>query len=527
MFKRVKYIVGFSISLLVGATSCNDWLDVKPDSQIILEDFWKSESDVESVIASCYRDLTRDDVIGRMIIWGELRSDNMTIGGVIPSARYGIQQILEGNLTSSNAFCSWGAYYSVINYCNTVLYYAPSVMESDENFTLDDLHYIQTEALTIRALCYFYLVRAFKEVPWIEEASVDDTQNFNYAKSTETEILDRIISDLLLAKQYARTDYGTVAYNKGRVTLNTVNSLLADIYLWSQQYDKCVDACNEVLSDKQLKLTKSQLMYSTVFYTGNSSESIFELQFKDNVQVNNPVFRMYGTSGYPVGDVSFPVALVSDPLNKVNGQYSPFNYSVSSTIVESKDDIRAKDFINTYYGGNTGSYYIFKYVGVLRNENTTGISTYLYRSTTPNWIVYRLSDIMLMKAEALVQMGESNYHEAIKMVNGSYLRSNPLADSLKVENYPSKFEMEKLVLRERQRELMFEGKRWFDLVRAARRDNSTSILNGYVEKKGSTNSVSLSVPTLNAMYMPINIDELKANSNLKQNPYYEAAGSSF
>ena len=112
------------------------------------------------------------------------------------------------------------------------------------------------------------------------------------------------------------------------------------------------------------------------------------------------------------------------------------------------------------------------------------------------------------------------------MVNTTYLRSNEEADSLKIANYTTKGAMEVLVLRERHRELLFEGKRWFDLVRVARREKSTSTLNDYVGHKATGNSTSVGAPVLDAMYMPILQRELEANPLLKQNPYYEEANSS-
>ncbi|MDP4268878.1 MAG: RagB/SusD family nutrient uptake outer membrane protein [Bacteroidota bacterium] len=523
------YAIGLSVLLLLGATGCTNWLDVKPESQIILEEYWQSESDVDAVLAACYRGLTEDDNIYRMMVWGELRSDNITFGGPIPIQRYNIYQLLSGNINPTNSYCSWSGFYSVINYCNTLLHYAPYVLERDENFTQDDLHHVQAEALTIRSLCYFYLVRSFKEVPWIEDASIDDTQNFNKPKATEREILDHIIADLKYAQQYARTDFGKPAYNKGRFTLDGVNSLLADVYLWDQQYDKCVEACNNVLSDKQLKLVKPELMLTSVFTNGNSSESIFELQFDDNIQANNAVYALFGSNSDPKGDFSFPATMVYDTYStpKVVGAYSPFNYAIpsSSNLYESTNDIRQRDFLNLS-ASTGGQYFIFKYAGISRTTQANGQYSYRYRSTTANWIVYRLSDVMLMRAEALVQMGESNYHEAIRMVNAPYLRANELADSLYITNYPTKSEMEKLVLRERQRELMFEGKRWFDLVRVARREQSTATVNEFVEHKASTSGASLSVSSLDGLYMPISQSELKANSKLTQNPYYEVASSS-
>lgn len=504
--------------MIIILPGCDNWLDLKPESEILLDEYWQTEADVEFVMSACYRGLIENDNIYRMIVWGELRSDNMTEGNSIP---YDMQRILEGDITTDNDYCSWASFYAVINYCNTVLHYAPLVLDRDENFTQADLQRVQSEVYTIRALCYFYLVRAFRDVPWIDKPSIDDQQDFKYPKESETVVLDYIVEDLKKAGQYAVSDYGKVSYNKGRITKNAVNSLLADIYLWRGEYGKCIEACNNVLSDKNLKLVDQELMLSRVFYLGNSSESIFELQFDDDVQTNRPVFSLYGVNGDENGEICLPSTLGYDTETAVAGIHCPFFFRGLNNSVESTKDIRMKDFIKLY----GGKYYIFKYAGVSRTENLTGVSTYRYRNNTANWIVYRLSDILLMKAEALIQQGgENSFSSALSLVNKTYMRSNKNQDTLSIENYLSKADMEKLVLRERQRELMFEGKRWFDLMRIARRENSVGTINEYIEHKTS-GGASLGVPVMDALYMPISKTEMELNPNLEQNPYYKQTGS--
>jgi len=524
-------ILGLSVLILTGITGCTDWLTIKPESQVVLGEFWQSETDVQEALAGCYRQLTVDDNIYRMIIWGELRSDNMIASSNIGSSTSGslneqdIKYILNGNITPTNSYASWGSIYTVINYCNTLLFYAPEVMQKDVNFTTDHFHKVQAEALTLRALCYFYLVRTYKEVPYITAASINNTQNYSYAKAPEDTIISHIITDLKIAQQYAVTDFGRTDYNKGRITLDAVNSLLADVYLWKGDYANCSQTCDLVLADSRLKLVEAATMYSQVFYLGNSTESIFELQFAQNVQVNNPVIKLYGSSSNITGDLAFPVALAYNQLSgTAAGADSPFDYKVTATATESTNDIRAKDS----YMLNGGYYYIFKYAGIQVVEATSNnvvYDDYFYRSNTANWIVYRLSDVQLMKAEALVELdGASNLNNAISMVNATYLRSNPGQDSLQISNYNSKSAMESLVLRERQRELLFEGKRWFDLVRVARREGNPSTLNTYVQHKSvGANSAALNAPVLDALYLPISQSELQANPNLIQNPYYQVS----
>jgi hypothetical protein len=204
--KRKISILALSALLMFGVSGCSDWLDLRPNSQIILDEFWQSEQDVESVLASCYRGLTEDAVVYRMIVWGELRSDNMVPGSGFPNERRDMDRILQGDILSTNAYANWGAFYSVINYCNTLIHYAPDVVNRDDNFTQGDLNRVLAEARAIRALSYFYLVRAFKEVPWVEEPSIDDTKDYNQPKNTERFLIDKIIEDLLEARKYARTE---------------------------------------------------------------------------------------------------------------------------------------------------------------------------------------------------------------------------------------------------------------------------------------------------------------------------------
>lgn len=530
------YTVFISLILLLSVSSCNNWLDVEPESQIILENYWKSETDVQSVLASCYKSLTKDEVIYRMIVWGELRSDNMTVGN--GSGNYDMYEILNGNLTSSNFYAHWGGFYTTINYCNTVLYYAPYVLTSDNNFTVDDLHRVQAEAKSVRALAYFYLVRAFRDVPYITNPTIDDTQDFNQPKTSETVVLDSLITDLKFAQQYAIQEYGERAKNKGRITRNAINALLADIYLWkssdkdninkTEDLNKCIEACDLVINGNEDNLVEGRIMFQHVFSLGNSSESIFELQFDEYQQKNNAVRALYGNSNVNYGQLALPTTLGYNYVDGTAGPNSPFGYKVNS-IIESVKDVRARDFVDVNEGGKSGKYYIFKYAGRLCTEipGSANPLTYTWKTSTSNWIIYRLSDVMLMKAEALAELeGNDEYKKALIYVNKVYRRSNIGVDSLKIQNYASKAEVQQLVLRERQRELMFEGKRWFDLVRLAKKEGDINSLNSYVNHKLSATGSTSTAQTMDAMYMPISKSEIEANPNLKQNPYYEETSTS-
>jgi len=506
------------LTLLSGLSACTDWLTIKPDGKVVLTDYWKNEADVEAVVATCYRAMLDDEFMKRVIVWGELRSDNIIGGnGTISDAE---NKMLQGSIIPTNEVCKWNNFYSIINYCNTVLYYAPKVV--DPNFTESKLHAKEAEVLALRAMCYFYLVRVYRDVPLITEPSISDVQDYKVPQSTETQVLDKIEADLLQAESWAMLAYSTMQYTKGRITKNAVRAMLADVYLWKNNYLKCIEYCDKIIDDKILadKLensNKSLLIqnddnpFSLIFGLKNSDESIFELQFSESNKVNQKVYDYYGSTSNNVGQLSATSSIAS------------------TYTVYPKTDVRRKDNIRDLM--NQGLYNIFKYAGQYRTENSQGLSSYTYRSTTANWIFYRLTDIMLMKAEALVQLNRSNsdFNDALHIVNKIFIRSNPtmiLADSFKIDSYSTKQAMEELVLLERQRELMFEGKRWFDLLRMARRDGNSNRLVAKVLGKYTDNQTTIKskMTDMNSLYLPIYQDEIEANPNLVQNPFYITEG---
>ena len=100
-------------------------------------------------------------------------------------------------------------------------------------------------------------------------------------------------------------------------------------------------------------------------------------------------------------------------------------------------------------------------------------------------------------------------------------RANNLTVTLKKEDYiNSKNEMANLVLDERRREFMFEGKRWYDLVRRSRRDGNTAYLVSAVKSKYESkdaNAISIKMADTNIIYFPYAKNELKVNPLLVQN----------
>ena len=557
----MKNIKTIGLACLVGLsiTSCNDFLDILPLNEIVLENYWTEKADVENAVNGCYDALVSYDCISRMAIWGELRSDNIVPGMATQETE---SQMLKGNLLPSNTYTDWTCFYQVINRCNTVMYYAPIVQSKDPNYTLSELKANIAEVTAIRNLCYLYLIRTFRDVPYVKVPSIDDNQVYQIKASTFNEILTDIIADLELVKDDAVNKYADVTSNTGRITRNGIYSILAEMYLWKQDYDNCIKYCDMVIDSKiktygiEKNKAKSKLKlygkypliselvsgsfsgnaYTEIFGTGHSFESIFELDFSENQSTSNSfISSYYGSSSNSVGYLGAAEFLFKDVAAGSNELFK----RTDCRYLESMEDVG-------------GVYAIDKYarLSVSFNNTTSGTNvpqvTASRRSTNyANWILYRLTDIMLMKAEAEVEkVGDvdvnatspefkTRYRTAFNLVSAVYNRANNItvgrSDTLIYSTFAtSRKSMEELVLKERQREFVFEGKRWFDLVRMAQRDGNNTRLINFAVKKYSENQSAIrkKMNSQNSLYFPYNKDELKANPKLVQNPAYNTETAS-
>lgn len=555
-FKTIACTAFLGLSLV----SCNDFLTLIPLNDVVLENFWTDKADVESVLLGAYAQLESSDCITRMSIWGEMRSDNIIAGS---STANDILQITRDNILETNGLTSWLCFYDVINRCNTVMNFAPMVQDKDPNYTYAELKANLAEAIALRSLCYFYLIRAYRDVPYITRPSIDDTENFVVPATKFDVILQNLIDDLEVVKEDAVNKYVKEEENSSRITRVAIYSMLADLYLWQGDWDNCILNCDKVLSRKLLEYEKIKVekgpdcvirlykgipliqsmtengryagtSYNEIFGKGNSFESIFELAFMDAQSVNNSfISTYYGSKNTQVGQL----AANSELFLGVAGGTNKLFKKTDGRYLESMKE-------------SSSQYGIVKYIpmsieyNLLTSSASAPKATVVDRSDQQisNWIVYRLTDVMLMKAEAKVMKSkvyegslnadssaikELLFQEAFKIVGAVNDRSTNkegTSDTLKYSTYSSSVKaMEELVLDERRRELLFEGKRWFDLVRMSRRDGDSKRLVQYVITKYTENvsAVRIKLADMNSLYFPISKDELRINTELKQNPAYE------
>ena len=550
----------------VGA-SCSDFLEIEPQELIVLDKFWNEEADVENVVAECYSSMQSQAVVERMMVWGEFRSDNI-VGGTNAQNNKELSNIFKENINASNAYTKWGDFYSIINICNTVISFAPQVAQHDPNYTQSELSATIAEVSALRDLMYFYLIRTFEKVPYTTTPFLDDNQKMDLEASSFEAVLDSLILDLEEVQGQAVRRYPTAKtyYQRGRITQDAIHAMLADMYLWKQDYRQAIRYADMVINakteDYQAELDKKAGMLSNtdkmidgfplindagltgksygnafaeIFGDGNSRESIFELIFMNNDQMlqNAAVGTRYGNETTFPGHARPADFICTDVNDEV---YSVFLNKYDTRYYENLQPVNGS---KTLFG--ISKYTCQSAFVDLSKADITALYSSFYTDGLchANWIVYRLTDIMLMKAEALVEMmgnetlterDELLRQQAFAIVNTISKRSNCSSGSKDLDpaNYPNKSLMASLVLEERQRELMFEGKRWYDLVRRSQRDGNTNYLVGVVSRKGSsgTGAIASKLSRMDAIFWPYHNDEIKVNHNLVQNPAFSSGENS-
>ena len=575
-----------ALLVAVAMTACVDTV-ILPDDKTVDEDFWKTKADVQLMVNGAYRSMLSSDVISRLIVWGGLRSEELLpVSNVTGSLVEDLTEINLANTQPDNVFARWAAFYHVINNCNLVLTKAEAVMREDPSYAEGDYLSDCSQMLGLRALCYFYLVRNFRDVPYVTQAFMNSSQNRNIPQVAPDSIISACINDLLTAEKNAisasaYSDWRRVGY----MTRDAIQALLADIYLWRASvmhnpadYEACVAYCDKViaskkgqhvmergeLEEKDYYLSQGRNMFRELFVERNAEESIFELQFNGsdyNSQGNIALcqyFAHYTSNGSPYLYASsifqnqgtvYTTITGSTGARDWRGLNNTYNTPVT---VGSYDGLEIRKYVcdNTENGGN--------YSQITSTSYATKNRVYDVQYVQ-NYIIYRLTDVMLMKAEALTALATDDsdirLRQAFNLVQTVNSRSKNIEssnDSIHWVAFSSGITaMEELVLNERLRELAFEGKRWYDLLRynyrhvegvdytttladqddrgvaAVANYNGNAIMKNWaVRKLANGDAVAAKMSTEPKLYMPIPLSDMNVCPVLRQNPAYGSTNTS-
>lgn len=512
--KRSKHLITLVLvmTLAFTYTACSEWLEVYPQNNQVSDYYWSSKEEVEAMLNGCYH-YYRDMVSSQLIPLGELRAGQLF-------SRSGNTNLQEFRVKETDNISNWGPFYEVINVANGVIINAEKVLSRDDTYDKNRLNAHKAEAYFLRALSYFYLVRNWKEVPLVLFPYEDDSQNYQIVQSDEAKVIAQIKKDLLTALESgAAKEYYVKAWeNKGRATKWAICALLADVSLWSESYADAELYCDLILNSNSAYApsflsSPSHSSWFSIFNPGNSNESILELQWnEEDKQLNNLPYLFDPSS-------SSRVYAYSKKMTELFVE--EYTYT-QQHMTESVRSMYGGFYCNpptAYLAAETG--FVWKYFGseVLTEKRTP-------EHYDPNFILYRTTEVLLMKAEALIIQGPERYSEALALIDKVRERSNLGSTGIDPLN-TNELELLECLLNERATELAGEGKAWYDMLRFGRRNNyqykETFITARLLEfnKQASTSWFRSVLSDNNALFLPVWEQELENNPLLVQNPYYE------
>ena len=484
--KKVIYILLAAIVLI--STSCNDWMDIDPQSTVVQDEFWSSKENVEQMVAASYNSLR--STVDESFIWGEIRADLFGPGTRITTDQ---SNLMEGFIYDNNSLISWSNFYTVINNSNLVLNNIDDVKSKDATFTDSIYNMLKSEAIFIRSLCFYKLACTFKDVPMPLDGYESDNQNLYIEQTSQKAVFQKIVQDLREAKELSVEYFQDESYFKGRATTHAINALLMNVYLSMEDATNAISVGEEIENSLLFGIMAPEYWFYN-FFPGNSPESIFELQFDYPTQYNP-----YGAIASSIFDISY------------NGYYRRFIVSEKLIGLFSSEDVRGD--LATYHLGTSS---LYKYVGAFTDRVTL-------RDPDANWIYYRMSDVLLMLAEAHIMNG--NFQSAVDYIDAIRLRrglSNLIIDA---QTETDKNLYYRILLDERAREFAGEGKRWYDLVRISSYENflyEDILVSNVIENAdaGIRPILENKLTNHNFWYLPIHERELRVNDKLVQNEFY-------
>ncbi len=548
----------FASLLLGGMTSCNDMLDTVPQGQFTAEQL--DESSVEGLLASAYAGLeahffgNNEAFAGPSTNWiFDVRSDDAYKGGGGTGMEENIHLLEVSEVNSDNVSClnKWqNNYYAISRVHNAMLavQQASSISNADE---------IMGELKTLRAWYYFDLIRIFNRIPYFTEGEdVNTKPNDEYSRD---EIFSFIKRDLTEAIEMLPAQKSSA----GRITRTTAQAIMAKVCAFTSSWEDVKTYTDAVINSGQYSLYPNFGDLSQID-NNNGSESIFALQCStanDNAHINwsnllNCTYsdgNLYGTGDdFFYGSQNLVNAFRTDPntgLPYLDGSFNKVNVTTnySGTVDPRLDYTVGRIGMpwrgHTYTQGWCRAYDVY---GEYSNKKAwpapeKALASWPWGCNSLNFMFIRYADILLLKAEALIETATANnaaedsgLAEARSLVNQIRQRAansvdpdytpmdlDPFIADYYVKTYPTDWDgnlywtkdrARAAVRFERRLELALEGNRWFDLVRWGS-DYLISTMNTYMTEESTLRSYyqGRSV-SANEIFLPVPLAEID-NSN--------------
>ena len=512
--KIIKNIaIGLCACGLFAATSCNDMLDIKPSGQFTSDQI--TDESIEGLMASAYAGLeshffgNNESFCAPITNWVfDVRSDDAYKGGGGVSMEANIHQLEISNLTSDNAtnFNKWrNNYYAIAR-----VHQAMNAINASQGLTGKDA--LIGELKLLRAYFYFDLIRIFERIPYLTETSIATETRFD--EFTRDEIFGFIKQDI----KDAWNSLPETQAEEGRFGKYVAAALMAMVSAFTSDWADVIEYSDYVINSGKYELYDNFLDMSKIEFN-NRKESIMAIQFStanNNAHINwnnllNTTYsegNLFGSGddfflasqnlvnafrtddkGLPLFDTFNDVKVTSDYEGNVDPR---LDFTVGRIGFPFRGHTYNSKWCRAYdvYGEYSGK------KGLIDPASPEMVQGFPWGASALNFCLIRYADILLLKAEALIETNSSldTARQLINMVrakadrsiDGSYtpVELNPMKANYYVGQYPAEgWNQEyarKAVRMERRLELAMEGNRWFDLVRWG---NVLEVVNNYMQSE--------------------------------------------
>lgn len=512
--KIIKNIaIGLCACGLFAATSCNDMLDIKPSGQFTSDQI--TDESIEGLMASAYAGLeshffgNNESFCAPITNWVfDVRSDDAYKGGGGVSMEANIHQLEISNLTSDNAtnYNKWrNNYYAIAR-----VHQAMNAINASESLTGKDA--LIGELKLLRAYFYFDLIRIFERIPYLTETSIATETRFD--EFTRDEIFGFIKQDI----KDAWNSLPETQAEEGRFGKYVAAALMAKVSAFTSDWADVIEYSDYVINSGKYELYDNFLDMSKIEFN-NRKESIMAIQFStanNNAHINwcnllNTTYsegNLFGSgddfflasqnlvnafrtdeNGLPLFDTFNDVKVTSDYEGNVDPR---LDFTVGRIGFPFRGHTYNSKWCRAYdvYGEYSGK------KGLIDPASPDMVQGFPWGASALNFCLIRYADILLLKAEALIETNSSldTARQLINMVrakadrsiDGSYtpVELNPMKANYYVGQYPAEGWNQdyarKAVRMERRLELAMEGNRWFDLVRWG---NVLEVVNNYMQSE--------------------------------------------
>lgn len=451
-------------AFLLPAMACDDILDTPPQATVSSDNFWTTEAYAQSALAATYAEPLDEYYYGHNEhIWDCISDDLFCEGDWTDDA---LIEILSVTADNSNISALWKRKYEAISRANDVIKNVPEMTEIST--TTKDL--ILGQAYFLRAWNYFRLVIVHGGIPLIDETlAIDD---YNQPRATAEETYAFIENDLITSAEYLENMKMWDNANLGRANWGSAMGLLSKVYLYQEKWAAAEAAATEVLTESSYYLADD---YTDNFTpaTRNNPEVLFALQFTPESNNNGGSLMAWYFYPHAFGGWNFfhpeqPLVNEFENLDgtatrdfsfdqsngtftyddngsavDINGIYAARDPRLKATVIAVGESFTMDGANYTFVAGNTSTGYCSRkfFDGNIVEQNNSA------------YPVLRLSEVYLIRAEALLQQGKDGADNDINAVRsrvGLPEKTGCTMDDL---------------IHERRCELGTEGNRHFDLVR--------------------------------------------------------------